>query len=164
MTTLAEHTIVSSAENRPLMLDKTMYNSWQSPMLLYIKGKKNGRMMVESIENGPLVYPTIEENGQIRNNKYAELTEQKSCKMTVMSKQLTLFFKESGLELDEEQLAFLADPEILYGQAIQTTNTQNAAYQTNDLDAYDSDYDDISSAKVVLMANLSSYDSEVLSE
>ncbi|GJY35411.1 hypothetical protein Tco_0420789 [Tanacetum coccineum] len=33
-------------------------------------------MMLESIENGPLVYPTIEENGQIRNKRYVELTEQ----------------------------------------------------------------------------------------
>ncbi|GKD25207.1 hypothetical protein Tco_1231421 [Tanacetum coccineum] len=41
---------------------------------------------------------------------------------------------------------------------------QNVAFQTDDLDAYDSDCDDISSAKVVLMANLSSYDSDVLSE
>ncbi|GKB65538.1 hypothetical protein Tco_0921724 [Tanacetum coccineum] len=63
MTTLAEHMIVASAENRPPMLDKTMYNSCQSRMLLYIKGNKKGRMMLESIENGPLVYPTIEENG-----------------------------------------------------------------------------------------------------
>ncbi|GJS48362.1 hypothetical protein Tco_0598483 [Tanacetum coccineum] len=35
---------------------------------------------------------------------------------------------------------------------------------TDDLDAYDSDYDDISSAKAVLMSNLSSCDSDVLSE
>ncbi|GKF63484.1 hypothetical protein Tco_0186932, partial [Tanacetum coccineum] len=35
---------------------------------------------------------------------------------------------------------------------------------TDDLDAYDSDCDDISSAKAVLMANLSSYDLDVLSE
>ncbi|GJS61955.1 hypothetical protein Tco_0656739 [Tanacetum coccineum] len=33
-------------------------------------------MMLESIENGPLVYPTIEEDGKIRDKKYAELTEQ----------------------------------------------------------------------------------------
>ncbi|GKF13068.1 hypothetical protein Tco_0050994, partial [Tanacetum coccineum] len=45
-------------------------------MLLYIKGKKNGRMMLESIENGPLVYPTVEVDGQIRKKKYTELTEQ----------------------------------------------------------------------------------------
>ncbi|GJZ85979.1 hypothetical protein Tco_0657589 [Tanacetum coccineum] len=60
------------------MLDKSMHNVWQSRMLLYIKGKKNGRMMLESIENGPLVYPTIEENGVIRPKKYAELTEQEN--------------------------------------------------------------------------------------
>ncbi|GKF47663.1 hypothetical protein Tco_0137465 [Tanacetum coccineum] len=35
---------------------------------------------------------------------------------------------------------------------------------TKDLDAYDSDCDDISSTKAVLMANLSSCDSDVLSK
>ncbi|GJU48837.1 hypothetical protein Tco_1218392 [Tanacetum coccineum] len=33
-------------------------------------------MMLESVENGPLVYPTVEENGQIRKKKYVELTKQ----------------------------------------------------------------------------------------
>ncbi|GKD53472.1 hypothetical protein Tco_1286859, partial [Tanacetum coccineum] len=37
-------------------------------------------------------------------------------------------------------------------------------FQTEDLDAYDSDCDDLSSTKAVLMANLSIWDSEVLSE
>ncbi|GJR98214.1 hypothetical protein Tco_0270388 [Tanacetum coccineum] len=76
MTTLAEHMVVVGADNRPPMLDKSMHNSWQSRMWLYIKGKKNGRMMLESIKNGPLVYLTIEENSQIHEKKYAELTEQ----------------------------------------------------------------------------------------
>nr|GEU45304.1 hypothetical protein [Tanacetum cinerariifolium] len=71
---------------------------------------------------------------------------------------------ESGQVLDEEQLAFLADHGILDDQATQTIISQNAAFQTDDLDAYDSDCDDISSAKLVLMANLSSYNSDVLSE
>nr|GEW44604.1 hypothetical protein [Tanacetum cinerariifolium] len=39
-----------------------------------------------------------------------------------------------------------------------------AAFQTEDLDAYDSDCDDLSSAKAVLMENLSRCDSDVLSE
>nr|GFB20146.1 hypothetical protein [Tanacetum cinerariifolium] len=39
-----------------------------------------------------------------------------------------------------------------------------AAFQIEDLDAYDSNCDDLSSAKAVLMANLLSYDPEVLSE
>ncbi|GJR92884.1 hypothetical protein Tco_0265058 [Tanacetum coccineum] len=33
MSTLAEHMIVVGAENRPHMLDKSMYNSWQSQKL-----------------------------------------------------------------------------------------------------------------------------------
>ncbi|GJY31376.1 hypothetical protein Tco_0414871 [Tanacetum coccineum] len=45
-----------------------------------------------------------------------------------------------------------------------TTIPHNVAFQTDDLDAYDSDCDDISYAKAVLMANLSSYSSDVLSE
>ncbi|GJT84950.1 hypothetical protein Tco_1066667 [Tanacetum coccineum] len=45
----------------------------------------------------------------------------------------------SGQILHEEELAFLADPGILEGQATQTVITHNAAYQADDLDAYDSD-------------------------
>ncbi|GJR26047.1 hypothetical protein Tco_1102279 [Tanacetum coccineum] len=43
-------------------------------------------------------------------------------------------------------------------------NPHNLAFHTKDLDANDSDCDDISLAKAVLMANLSSCDSDVLSE
>nr|GEX36458.1 hypothetical protein [Tanacetum cinerariifolium] len=32
-------------------------------------------MMLDSIDNGPLVYPTVEDNGQTRPKKYSELTE-----------------------------------------------------------------------------------------
>ncbi|GKA11681.1 hypothetical protein Tco_0691227 [Tanacetum coccineum] len=35
MTTLAEHIIVVGAENRPPMLDKSMYNLWQSRANVY---------------------------------------------------------------------------------------------------------------------------------
>nr|GEY08733.1 retrovirus-related Pol polyprotein from transposon TNT 1-94 [Tanacetum cinerariifolium] len=39
-----------------------------------------------------------------------------------------------------------------------------AAFQTEDLDTYDSDCDDISNAKAVLMVNISNYGSDVISE
>nr|GFD13928.1 hypothetical protein [Tanacetum cinerariifolium] len=42
--------------------------------------------------------------------------------------------------------------------------TNNAAYQADDLDAYDSDYNEINSAKIALMANLSHYGSDNLVE
>ncbi|GJU31921.1 hypothetical protein Tco_1175510 [Tanacetum coccineum] len=46
----------------------------------------------------------------------------------------------SGQILHEEELAFLADLGIPEGQATQTVITHNAAYQADNLDAYDSDY------------------------
>nr|GFA92387.1 hypothetical protein [Tanacetum cinerariifolium] len=42
--------------------------------------------------------------------------------------------------------------------------THNAAYQADDLDAYDSDCDEINNAKVALMANLSHYGFDDLAE
>ncbi|GJU32156.1 integrase, catalytic region, zinc finger, CCHC-type containing protein [Tanacetum coccineum] len=65
--------------------------------------------------------------------------------------------------LDKEQLAFLADPRIPASQA-QTVIPHNAAFQTEDLDTYDSDCDDLSNAQAVLMANISNYGSDVISE
>ncbi|GKD16447.1 hypothetical protein Tco_1205605, partial [Tanacetum coccineum] len=72
--TLAEYMILSSADNRPPMLDKDLYDSWKSRMELYMENREHGRMILESVEHGPLVWPTVEENGVIRTKKYAELS------------------------------------------------------------------------------------------
>nr|GEY35211.1 hypothetical protein [Tanacetum cinerariifolium] len=56
------------------------------------------------------------------------------------------------------------DPGVPDGQAVQTIIPNNAAFQTEDLDTYDSDCDDLSNAKAVLMANISNYGSDVISE
>ncbi|GJZ04514.1 retrovirus-related pol polyprotein from transposon TNT 1-94 [Tanacetum coccineum] len=58
----------------------------------------------------------------------------------------------------------LHDPGVAKGLVTQTIITNNATYQVDDLDTYDSDCDDFSTAKAVLMANLASYGSNVLSE
>ncbi|GJW21356.1 retrovirus-related pol polyprotein from transposon TNT 1-94 [Tanacetum coccineum] len=68
----------------------------------------------------------------------------------------------NGKVLNEEELEFLADLGITEGPVTQSVITHNATYQADDLDAYDSDCDEISTAKAVLMANLSSYGSDVL--
>ncbi|GJS64278.1 hypothetical protein Tco_0678842 [Tanacetum coccineum] len=70
----------------------------------------------------------------------------------------------SGQILHEEELAFLADLGIPEAQATQTVITHNAAYQADDLDAYDSDCDELNTAKVALMANLSHYGLDALAE
>nr|GEW93852.1 hypothetical protein [Tanacetum cinerariifolium] len=69
-----------------------------------------------------------------------------------------------GQILHEEELAFLADPGIAEGQATHNVITHNAPYQVDNLDAYDSNYDELNTAKVALMANLSRYGLDVLAE
>ncbi|GJX89486.1 retrovirus-related pol polyprotein from transposon TNT 1-94 [Tanacetum coccineum] len=71
--------------------------------------------------------------------------------------------QEAGQILDEEQLTFLADPGIPAGQA-QTIIPHNAAFQTKDLNTFDSDCDDLSNAQAILMANISNYGSDIISE
>nr|GEX28244.1 hypothetical protein [Tanacetum cinerariifolium]GEX66252.1 hypothetical protein [Tanacetum cinerariifolium] len=267
-------------------------------MELYMINRQHGRMILESIENGPLIWPSIEENGVTRPNKYSELSAteaiQADCDVKAtniilqglppevyalvsyhkvakelweriqllidfqssvhhnvyspsssipqveyapsvnqqpkfsqpdsglivlvfqkgddpidainhmmffltdvvasrtiiyynckweghMSKQCTKpkrkrddsWFKDkvllvqaqaNGQILLEEELAFLADPGFAEAQTAQTVSTHNAAYQADDLDTYDSDCDEINTAKVALMANLSHYGSDNLAE
>nr|GEY89100.1 hypothetical protein [Tanacetum cinerariifolium] len=64
-------------------------------------------------------------------------------------KVLLVTAQENGQVLHEEELAFLVDPRITEGQVTQTVITYNAAYQANDLDAYDSDCDELNTPKVV---------------
>nr|GEY41506.1 hypothetical protein [Tanacetum cinerariifolium] len=63
----------------------------------------------------------------------------------------------NGQILHEKELAFLSDPGIAEAQATQTIITHNAAYLADDLDAYDSDCDEINTTKVALMENLFHY-------
>ncbi|GJW01085.1 hypothetical protein Tco_1556336 [Tanacetum coccineum] len=323
--TLAEYMILSGADNRPPMLDKDLYDSLKIRMELYMQNREHGRMILESVEHDPLIWPTIEENGVTRTNKYAELsatekiqvdcdlkatniilqglpsdiyllvnhhrvskdlreriqlliqemkleqfqvntkflnslppewskfmTDVKLVKdlhttnfdqlhaylqqhelhaneidsglavpvfkkgddpidainkmMSFMSTVATsrfpssnnqlinssnlrqqatihdgrekvtwqdsaqsqrgkgMLYQGNGKVLKEEELEFLADPGVAEGPVTQMAITHNAAYQADDLDAYDSDCDDFSTAKAVLMANLSSYGSNVLSK
>nr|GFC75995.1 hypothetical protein [Tanacetum cinerariifolium] len=70
----------------------------------------------------------------------------------------------SGQVLQEEELDFLADPGTTESSTNQTVVTTNAAYQADDLDAYDLDSDELNSTNVALMANLSHYGSDNLAD
>nr|GEZ25710.1 hypothetical protein [Tanacetum cinerariifolium] len=59
----------------------------------------------------------------------------------------------NGHVLQEEELEFLADPGTAKSSTNQNVITTNAAYQADDLDAYDSNCDELNSAKITLMAN-----------
>ncbi|GKC62181.1 hypothetical protein Tco_1089779 [Tanacetum coccineum] len=120
-------------------------------------------MILESVEHSPLIWPTIEENGVTRTKKYVELSATEKIS-NLMDKVLLVEPQGSSKVLNKEELEFLVDSEVAEGSVTQTIITHNAAYQADDLDVYDSDCDDFSTAKAVLMANLSSYGSDVLFE
>nr|GEX58097.1 hypothetical protein [Tanacetum cinerariifolium] len=66
--------------------------------------------------------------------------------------------------LQEEELEFLADPGTAKTSSNAHVVTNNAAYQADDRDAYDSDCDELNSAKIALMVNLSHYGSDNLAK
>ncbi|GJS11029.1 hypothetical protein Tco_0367825 [Tanacetum coccineum] len=75
MTILAEFMIIAGADNRPLMLKQSLYDSCKSRMELYIENRENGRMILNLVQNGPLVWPiVVEEDDTTRIKRYEELS------------------------------------------------------------------------------------------
>nr|GEW42791.1 integrase, catalytic region, zinc finger, CCHC-type, peptidase aspartic, catalytic [Tanacetum cinerariifolium] len=74
MASFADKAILSGADNRPSMLETDMYDSWKSRMELYMLNRQHGRMILDSVDNRPLLWPTIEEDGVTRLKKYSELS------------------------------------------------------------------------------------------
>ncbi|GJZ57508.1 ribosome biogenesis protein BMS1 [Tanacetum coccineum] len=260
MTTLADKAILSGADNRPPMLEKDMYDSWKSIMELYMMNRQHGRMILESVENGPLIWPSIEENGVTRPKKYSgtiyygkqfswiyitatisfskELPPKEQFQvntkfLNTLPPEWRKFVTDVKLKGDDpidainhmmsflttvvtsrypttnNQLRNLSNPSttrtytpgasgsnsgkqrtiICYNckgeghmskqctkpkrkrddswfkdKVLLTVITHNVAYQADDLDAYDSDYDELNTAKVAIMVNLSHYGSDALAE
>nr|GEV35293.1 integrase, catalytic region, zinc finger, CCHC-type, peptidase aspartic, catalytic [Tanacetum cinerariifolium] len=177
---LADNVIVAGANNCPHMLDKTQYSSWASRMLLYIKGKEYGKLLFNSVLNGPFKYGTVTvPRAQtplvtVRDKTYDELIDaEKLCEscdikatniyllglpqdiynLMVQGRQ-TQGYAGSGVRSNDIGLSFKRNGEI---------STVGSA-KIDDVDAFDSDCDDAPSTKAVLMVNLSSYDSNALSE
>ncbi|GJS27420.1 retrovirus-related pol polyprotein from transposon TNT 1-94 [Tanacetum coccineum] len=250
MMTLADKAILLGVDNRPPMLEKDMYDSWKSRMELYMMNRQHGRMILESVENGPLIWPTIEENRVTRPKKYSELsatdaiqadcdnstsharnfideTGKRVCRpsrypttknqlrnssnprqqATINDERVTLqpthgrqisfatgtsrtytpeasgsnsrkqrtvicynckeeghMSKQCTKPKRKQDDSLFKDKELQKNQATQTIITHNAAYQADDLDAYDSDCDQLNTVKVALMANLSHNGTDALAE
>ncbi|GJV12552.1 hypothetical protein Tco_1354093 [Tanacetum coccineum] len=54
MGTMEENVIAAGSENCPPMLEKGMYDSGKTRIMLYIQGKENGEMLNDSIKNEPV--------------------------------------------------------------------------------------------------------------
>nr|GEV98058.1 hypothetical protein [Tanacetum cinerariifolium] len=89
--------------------------------------------------------------------KQCTIAKMKRDEAWFKEKRLKAHTQANGQVLHEEELELLADQGIAETQSTQYVITNNAAYQADDLDAYDSDCDELNSAKIVLMKNLSHY-------
>nr|GEV12285.1 retrovirus-related Pol polyprotein from transposon TNT 1-94 [Tanacetum cinerariifolium] len=248
-----EFMIIAGADNRPPMLEKYLYDFWISRMKHYMENRENGRRILNSVQNGPIIWPTVTEaDGTTRTKKVKLLMQgtklslqEKECKlhdefdkftfvkgeklyqyywrfaqlinnMNLIGLAVLVFNQgDDPIACLNKAMAFLTDVaslrqgqsyagnsykgnatslgeiiqkgrlgwltviiikvkvtwlgnvlsqrglEMPYdlgipgGQAAQTTIPNTAAFQTKDLDAYDSNCDDVFNAKAFLMANLS---------
>nr|GFA42525.1 integrase, catalytic region, zinc finger, CCHC-type, peptidase aspartic, catalytic [Tanacetum cinerariifolium] len=136
-------------------------------------------------KHGPLLWPTVEEDGVTRLKKYYELFAVKAIQSDCDVKTTNIILQALPLDIyalvsaykvamdlwewiqmlmqgtsltkqERECKLYDAFDKFAY-QKGETLFTNNAAYQANDLDAYDSDCDEINSTKIALMANLSHY-------
>nr|GEZ88985.1 hypothetical protein [Tanacetum cinerariifolium] len=102
--------------------------------------------------------------GEGQMSKQCTKPKRKTYEVWFKDKVLLVQAQANGQVLHEEELEFLADPRIAETQNTQYVVTNNASYQADDLDTYDSDCDEINSAKIALMANLSHHGSNNLAE
>ncbi|GKA70224.1 hypothetical protein Tco_0776288 [Tanacetum coccineum] len=84
MSMIAKNVIAVGADNRPSMLEKSQYNSWQSRMLLYIRGNEHGKDLLDLVLNGPFQYGMVEVPGTstssatTRQRTYDDLTDKEN--------------------------------------------------------------------------------------
>nr|GEZ90147.1 hypothetical protein [Tanacetum cinerariifolium] len=214
-----------------------MYDSWKSRIELYMLNRPNDRIIMESVEQGPLIWPTVDVEGVTRPKKYSELSAaeaiQADCDIkatniilqglppevyalatniilqglppevyalvsthkiakelweriqmlmqgTSLTKQerecklydaFDKFAYQKGETLRDFYLRFslLLNDMNMYNMKLEQFQVNTKFLNTlpsewNDLDAYDSDCDEINTAKIALMANLSHYGSDNLAE
>nr|GEW43053.1 putative ribonuclease H-like domain-containing protein [Tanacetum cinerariifolium] len=116
-------------------------------------------MILESVENGPLIWPTIEENRMTQPKKYSELfaTEatQANCDVKATNIILQGLLPEVYALVSNHQIAKELWERIQL--LIQGTSLTKHEREYDDLDAYDSDSNELNTTKVALMENLSHY-------
>nr|GFC52595.1 hypothetical protein [Tanacetum cinerariifolium] len=70
-------------------------------MELYILNKKHGMRILESIEHGPLLWPTVEEEGVTSLKKYSELSAAEAIQADCDVKETNIILQGLPLEVYE---------------------------------------------------------------
>ncbi|GJT91439.1 retrovirus-related pol polyprotein from transposon TNT 1-94 [Tanacetum coccineum] len=103
MTTLADKSLLSGGDNKPSMFEKHLYDSWKSRMELYMMNRPHGRMILESVEKGPLVWPTITVDGATRPKEYTELTAAETIQADYDIKAINIILQGTSLTKQEQE-------------------------------------------------------------
>nr|GFC25436.1 hypothetical protein [Tanacetum cinerariifolium] len=90
-------------------------------------------------KQGVIVYYNCKGEGHM--SKQYTKPKRKRDEQWFKDKVLLVQAQANGQVLQDEELEFLADPGIAETSSTQYVVTNNAAYQADDLDAYDSDCD-----------------------
>nr|GEZ03787.1 hypothetical protein [Tanacetum cinerariifolium] len=185
MTSLADKAILSGADNRPPMLEKDMYDSWKSRMELYMLNRQHSRMILKSVEHGPLLWPTVEEDGG--DDPIDAINHMMSFLTVVVTSRYPATNNQLRTSSNPRQQATINNGRVTIQPIHGRRNSMSAGSsrpfasgsggasrkqrvivcyncKAYDLDAYDSDCDEVNSTKISLMANLSHYGSDNLAE
>nr|GEV23578.1 hypothetical protein [Tanacetum cinerariifolium] len=189
---LAENVIVAGADNCPPMLDKTQYSSWASltepgttTTPATVRDRRNDELTdakkireVYDIKATNIVLQGLPQDIYNMMNHHEEAKHiWDRVKLLIECFEISLQERDRSsplLLLDTHQPTTSLEPrltkgigqlskmeELLYRQF---KEDKIRAFETDDLDAFDSDCDEAPSASVVLMAKLSLYDSKILFE
>nr|GFA20439.1 hypothetical protein [Tanacetum cinerariifolium] len=193
MTTLADKAILLGADNRPPMLEKDikfvtgvklvrdLHTMSVDQLHAYLGqhefyANEKGDDPIDAINHMMSFFTAVvtsrypPTNNQLRPRQQATINKERQVETIPGNKGLlsatTAKEKATCLNstLNQKGKWMSYDLGIAEAQTTQTVITHNAAYQANDLDAYDSDCNEINTAKVSLMANLSHYSSDDLAE
>nr|GEW89332.1 hypothetical protein [Tanacetum cinerariifolium] len=95
--------ILCGADNRPPMLDKDLYDSWKCRMELYMHNREHKITILKSVKNGPLIWPTVEENGVTRTKKYVELSTAEKIQADCDMKATNIILQGTSLTKQERE-------------------------------------------------------------
>ncbi|GKD86363.1 hypothetical protein Tco_1357517 [Tanacetum coccineum] len=154
MATMVENVIAAGSENRPSILEKGMYDSWKTRIILYIRGKEKGEMLKESIDKGPFqLKPKI--TAKDKNGPTDIL-----CSQTV--EDLTLHEKlRYNSDIKAVNILLLRLPDFLADSLEETDDCKDLQlqattnYKADHVDTYDSYCDEEATANAIFMESLS---------
>ncbi|GKE14078.1 hypothetical protein Tco_1421655 [Tanacetum coccineum] len=179
MATMTKNVIAAGSETHPPMLEKGMYDSWKTRIMLYIRGEENGEMLRDLVENDPyqLKNQATIQNGQamVQNiqGRQSQGYTSNAKNNQALGAWVISVVGNTGVNQPrvircynckgkghmakpyEQQQDFLAVclEDIDDCEELQLQATTN--FKADHVDAYDSDCDDEATANAIFMENLS---------